>query len=655
MVCGLAFAAIAHLHLFDASEDAVGRSMRYDIAWTGLNGRIEFALLEKHVARFAATGEKSDAETASLFYEIMRGRMKTWNSGGFKQFVEGSPAQVARFEKLRARIEALQDDMARLKEPDARRRILVALTEIGPIVERIGAEAHKSSVAESTAIRDALRRQQQLQRWLIFALLATGAAVLVFTVLQNRSLRAAHAEAARHAEDSLFLARHDGLTKLPNRSAFEGAYQAALAAKRADERILIAAIDLDGFKSVNDLLGHAAGDAVLVAVARLLVAEADKADRRNIVCRVGGDEFLALLWVPASAPDITDFAWRFLATLERPLETAYGTIMIGASVGVAACDSRAASDQIVNADLALTEAKARGKGIALPFDPGMLAGLKRRLRLEAELAMAIERGDFVPFYQPKVDLASQRISGLEVLARWKHPELGWISPAEFIPVAESSGAIVGIGQIMLDAACRDAALIPPDIGIAVNISVVQVLKDDIVRTVKAALASSGVDPARVTLEITESVMMSDPDKVIDTLKQLQGLGVGISLDDFGTGYSALSYLTQFAWDELKIDRGFIRRAWSDPINLTIIKAVTMLSRQMNAKITIEGVETPEQYHLLREIGCDTAQGFLFSPPVPLSELQPILLRNLAAMLAKHTASMDPAAALPAPRAGIAGE
>jgi EAL domain-containing protein (putative c-di-GMP-specific phosphodiesterase class I) len=339
-----------------------------------------------------------------------------------------------------------------------------------------------------------------------------------------------------------------------------------------------------------------------------------------------------------------DFARRILGVLERPLETSYGAIMIGASVGVATSDASPVSDLIVNADLALTEAKARGKGIALAFDPGMLVGLKRRLRLESDLGPAIERGEFVAYYQPQVDLASAGLVGFEALARWRHPELGWISPAEFIPVAESNGAIVKIGRVMLEAACRDAASMPDHVGMAVNISVVQILKDEIVEAVRRVLAGTGLRPARLTLEITESVMMTAPDKVLDALKQLKTLGVRISLDDFGTGYSALSYLTQFAWDELKIDRIFIGRVWSDPINLTIIKAVKMLAQQMKAKITIEGVENLEQCDLLREIGCDTAQGYLFGAPAPLGELQPTLLRKLAAALVES--GPKPARSLP---------
>jgi diguanylate cyclase (GGDEF)-like protein len=639
-ICTLALATVAHLYIFDAAEQATSRSARYDLGWTGVNGRVEFALFHSQVARFAALGAQKDADSAKLFYDILRSRMQTWHSGVFRQFIERSPARSGQYQILQARLEDVGRDIGRLSEPDARLRILQKLEDVGPIVERIGSDAYNASVAEAAAIRELLSHQQQRQRLLVLALLASGAAVLVFTAMQNRSLRAAHVTAARHAEDSLFLARHDSLTKLPNRPTFEAAYDAALQAKGDGERIVIAAIDLDGFKAVNDLLGHAAGDALLVAISDLLAREAARADSRNMICRAGGDEFLALLWMSAKEGSVPEFCDQVLAKLERPLETTYGAIMVGASFGLAVSDGAPASDLIVNADLALAEAKARGKGVALAFEPGMLAGLKRRRRLEAEIGPAVDRGEFVPYYQPKVDVASQRLVAVEALARWHHSELGWISPAEFIPVSESNGAIVKLGRRMLEMACQDAAAMPADISVAVNISVVQILRDDIVDVVTSVLAGTGLRPERLTLEITESVMMSDTDKVLSTMKQFKALGVRISLDDFGTGYSALAYLTRFDWDELKIDRSFICRAWSDPINLTIIKAVRLLARQMNAKLTIEGVETAEQHDLLREIGCDMAQGYLFGKPAPLGELQGTFLRQLAAAGAERDAPLN---------------
>ena len=641
VICSLALATIVHHNLLDAAEDAVGRATRYDIDWTGTNGRVEAAYLEKYVARYSALGERADADSAHLFYEIIRGRMKTWGSGGFRKFIESSPERLARFEDLRARIENLGPDIEQLNQPDAQRRILTALSEITLIIDRISAEAHTTSVEETAVIREDLHYQQQLHGWIIITLLASGAVVLTFTALQNRSLRVAHSAAASHAEELFFMANHDALTKLLNRSAFETACKVAMTEKGAKERILIAAIDLDGFKSVNDLLGHAAGDAVLVTFAKLLASEASRVDPRNIVCRMGGDEFLALLWISDDLMLPMEFADRIQAALERPLETAFGEIVIGASIGLAASDGTDTDNLIVKADLALTEAKVMGKGAALCFDPEMLVGLKRRLRLEADLGMAVLNGEIIPYYQPKVDLATARLTGLEALARWHHPELGWISPGEFIPIAESSGAIVKIGRMMLKGACHDVAAISGDVSVAVNLSIIQILRDDIVGTVKEVLASTGLAPARLTLEITETVMMSDPEKVLSALKQLKMLGVCISLDDFGTGYSALAYLTRFRWDELKIDRSFIKGALCDPMNLTIIKTIKMLAEEMKSKLTIEGVETEEQHELLRRIGCDAAQGYLFGAPVPLNELKPVLLRNYAAVKAGGNAETIP--------------
>jgi diguanylate cyclase (GGDEF)-like protein len=629
VICSLAFVAITHLYVFDAAEDAVSRSMRYDIAWRGMNGRIEVAHLEKHVARFSALGTKADRDSARLFYDIVRSRMDTWDSAGFRKFIENSPRRQEQFEILQARIANLGIDIQQLDQADAQRRVLAALSEISPIIDRIGAEAHTTSVSESAVLREDLHYQQQIQRWLIMGLLASGVAALAFTALQNRSLRAAHVAVTRHAEELFFLARHDALTKLPNRIAFEAAHKSALQAKRADEQILVAAIDLDGFKSVNDLLGHAAGDAVLVAVSKLFTSEARHLDTRNIICRVGGDEFLALLWISDNSASATQFANGILTALERPLETPFGEIMVGASVGVAASNGTLVDDLIVRADLALTKAKAMGKGIVLAFDPAMLVDFKRRLRLEADLGAAIAEGEIKPHYQPKVDLDTSRLIGLEALARWRHPELGWISPGEFIPIAEGSGAIVQIGRMMLEAACRDAATLPGNVSVSVNLSVIQILKDDIVRVVSDVLKVNALAPERLTLEITESVMMTDPEKVLGALKQLKMLGVCISLDDFGTGYSALCYLTRFNWDELKIDRSFIQGALCDPMNLAIIKTIKILAQDMNAKLTIEGVETQEQHELLRRIGCDTVQGYLFGPPVPLNELQSMVLHSLA--------------------------
>jgi diguanylate cyclase (GGDEF)-like protein len=620
----LAIVGVVHLHLFDASDDAVARSMRYDVSWIGANGRIEAAHLEKHVARFAALGEPADADAARLYYEILLGRMKVWDAGGYRQFIDLSPTRRDQFDAVRERTAALASDMARLDDPAAQRAILGALAEIAPLIDQIGAEAHTISVTEAAAIRNELQEKQQAQSMLVLLLLLCGAISLVLMVLQNRSLHAAHLKAEHHAKELSFLAQHDALTKLPNRLAFDAALRAVSTAE-PNERIAVAAIDLDGFKSVNDILGHAAGDALLTGAAELFVNEVSRTDPRNIVCRVGGDEFLALFRITGGQAEALGLAQEILDLLREPIETTYGSLMVGASIGVAISgEDSGDEDLILDADLALREAKAQGKGIVLGFEPRMRVDLQRRLRIEADLDRAIANGDIYPHYQLQFDLGSGRPIGAEALARWCHPELGWISPAEFIPIAESSGAVVRMGRAILETACRDATDFPEDFSLSVNLSVVQLLKDDIVGTVKGVLARTGLEPERLTLEVTESTMMTDLGKMLDVLARLKKCGVSISLDDFGTGYSALSYLTKFEWDELKIDRSFVASLLSNPMNLAIIRTVRALARKMGAKVTVEGIETVEQRRLLTRLGCDAGQGYLFGRPVPAQEIRSVL-------------------------------
>ncbi|MGE0585990.1 MAG: putative bifunctional diguanylate cyclase/phosphodiesterase [Flavobacteriaceae bacterium] len=474
------------------------------------------------------------------------------------------------------------------------------------------------------------------------ALVIGVSGLLAYMLIQNRSLRRAGQIVAKNASDMSFLARHDALTRLPNRFAFDAAYRAAMAQRGSEARIAILAIDLDGFKTINDMLGHGAGDALLVAVAGVLRKTVLDWDKRNTAARVGGDEFLALLWTAPNGPHPRELAEELLLILQRPLETSYGSMTIGATIGVALSGSNAPAEDelIVNADLALTEAKGRGKQMVLEFHPQMRADLQRRLRIEADLAGAVEDGQIFPHYQPQFDLVSGRAIGVEALARWRHPELGWIAPDEFIPIAESCGDVGGVGRRILETACRDATLLPEHIGLSVNISVTQILKDDIHASVRDVLEITGLDPARLRLEITESAMMTDVNKVLITLNRLQALGVHIALDDFGTGFSALSHLTKFRWDELKIDRSLVASALTDPVNMTIIRSVRILARKIQARVTAEGIETPAQQQMLTTIGCDVGQGFLFSPPVPIEEIPPLLLRSMRAAFARPQSAAD---------------
>ncbi|MCF4098365.1 putative bifunctional diguanylate cyclase/phosphodiesterase [Maritalea mediterranea] len=624
-------AAILQVTLFAATEDAVSRSMHYDVSWAGANGRIEAAHFEKHAARFAALGDQVDAEKARLFYEIFLSRLKTWDSGGFPSLVlDRNPRQRARFEKLRSLIDSIADDVANLEYPEAHRNVLSVLAQAAPIIDRIGSDAHTVSVSEADIVRSELQQRQFHQRLIILALLIGAAALIGLIIRQNTSLHRAKVAAERSAKDFSYLARHDSLTTLPNRTAFDEHFRSILAGKTIGKKATIFTLDLDGFKAINDLLGHPAGDALLVSVARRLMTWAARCGENYLVSRLGGDEFIILAELEQET-NASHVAEDLLKQFKTPFETKFGNMAVGATVGFA---SRPISlpeceNLLLDADLALTEAKAQGKGRVLEFEPNMRSNLQRRQQIERDISFAVETGQIEPHYQLQVDLRTGQIFGFEALARWKHPEFGWVSPSEFIPIAESCGDVVGLGKSILRSACFHANQLPMELNVSVNLSVVQLHSEQLVEDVAEILQESGLAPHRLTLEVTESIMISDTTTVLQRLDQLKRLGVAIALDDFGTGYSALSYLTKFAWNELKIDRSFTEAARQNPANWTIIRAVNILANNIGARVIAEGIETTEQEATLKSIGCDIGQGFLYSRPLPFEDLEATLRRLIA--------------------------
>jgi len=619
----IAVSTLVHLSVFEAAQKAVDRSMRRDVSWIGSNGRIEAAHLEKYVARYAALGNEEDRKSAILYYNILLGRLDTWNSGAFGKFIQQSEQRSITFRALRNDIEGLEAKFVHLEEPGARQAILSVLSQTLVELEKIGAAAHTASILDSEGIRAEMLSQLSVQRWLIFALIAGGSLLLGITMLQNRSLTNANRIVARNASEFAFLARHDALTLLPTRTTFDENLVIAETDVPRTEWVGVFALDLDGFKAVNDNLGHAAGDALLKVAAEIIRTFSKSLDERNIIARSGGDEFLMLVHLGNKPEEAIGQANRLLATLQNPVETSYGTHVVGATVGVAVArgGSREVADLALNADMALTQAKNTIKGEALMFEPAMRESLQRRLKIEAALVGAIAKGEIRPHYQPQFDLKTGAWCGMEALARWVDPELGFVPPDEFVPVAEACGAINQLGEAILAQACRDASTLPECITVSVNLSVLQILHGDVPNTVRNILRETGLAADRLKLEVTESVLMSDFRQVTKCLKELQAMGVSISLDDFGTGYSALSYLTRFRWDELKIDRSFVDRALDDPLTLMIVRMVKVIAQTMKADLTVEGIETPEQRDAFALIGCGTAQGYLFGRPMPFAELE----------------------------------
>jgi diguanylate cyclase (GGDEF)-like protein/PAS domain S-box-containing protein len=432
-------------------------------------------------------------------------------------------------------------------------------------------------------------------------------------------------------------AHHDPLSGLPNRALFHELLEHALArAQRASTALAVLFLDLDRFKVVNDSLGHDAGDALLVVLARRLEAVLRPGD---IVSRFGGDEFIVLcedLDAPGAARQAIAIAERLIDAVEEPFLLDGDEQFLSASAGLAlAFDGTERPEDLVrDADAAMYRAKERGRGRAEIFDETMRVGAQQRHEIENALHRAVERQELRIFYQPVISLYDGECVGVEALVRWQHPERGLVAPREFIPLAEETGLIVPIGAWLLETACAQAVewqrsrRDPARFRLSVNLSGRQLQTSELAPLVRGVLEVVGLAPDSLCVEITESVLMDDADAGVGALKALKAIGVRVSVDDFGTGYSSLGYLRRFPVDEVKIDRSFVARLGIDPEDAAIVAAVVSLGHALGMGVVGEGVETEAQLDALRDLGADAAQGFFFAPPQPAGDLTAVLARGV---------------------------
>ena len=431
-----------------------------------------------------------------------------------------------------------------------------------------------------------------------------------------------------------YLAHHDPLTGLANRQLFGERMREELGRLGQEgEGFAVLLIDLDRFKAINDTLGHPSGDALLVAVAERLrscVAETD------IVARLGGDEFAIVQMTGAGRDTTLHVAKRLLDTIGAAYELDGQKVMVGASIGIAKAPENGTDvDQLMrNADLALYRSKAEGRNCYRLYDKDMDANVRARHALELALRNSIMCEDFVLEYQPVVDVVRNEICAAEALVRWRHPAGNVIEPAKFIGIAEETGLIVPLGEWILRQACSDALAWPRHSRVSVNLSVAQFTNGNICDSLEAVLRETGLPPARLELEVTESILLQSSDTVLSMLHRLKELGVSIALDDFGTGYSSLNYLTKFPFDRLKIDKSFIVDLGYRKECSAIVAAIIGVACSLGMAVTAEGVETIEQYELLRAAGCTQMQGFLFGRPGPVEDLAFTVWGRVAA---KHIA------------------
>jgi diguanylate cyclase (GGDEF)-like protein/PAS domain S-box-containing protein len=422
------------------------------------------------------------------------------------------------------------------------------------------------------------------------------------------------------------MAHHDGLTNLPNRELYQERLKQALEqSEPGNKRVAVLCVDLDLFKKVNDSFGHPMGDRLLKLVAERLRSEVRG---NNLVARLGGDEFAIILASDVSPKEASDYAARVIKILSACYDIDGIEVVVGASIGIALSPGDGASSEELmrNADMALYRAKSDGGGVHRFFEREMDRQAQKRRDMEIDLRRAFANGEFELHYQPLVNIAADRISGFESLLRWRHPEKGMISPADFVPVAEDIGLIVALGEWVLREACTEAAKWPAEIRVAVNLSPVQFRSRNLVQVVISALAQSRLSPTRLELEITESLFLAETEANLAILHQLRELGVSISMDDFGTGYSSLSYLRSFPFDKIKIDRSFVNDLTRRSDCVAIVRAISGLGRSLSITTTAEGVETIDQLDWLRAEGCNEAQGYLFSAARPANEIEQLLSR-----------------------------
>jgi len=441
------------------------------------------------------------------------------------------------------------------------------------------------------------------------------------------------------------MALHDGLTNLPNRTLLEQRVKEALERTvRTGASFALMFIDLDRFKLINDSLGHQAGDDVLAEVARRVRG---KLRHQDTLARLGGDEFVVLLSGIDRASDAGIVAQKIQACMAEPFRPKGAEMVISASIGISIGpqDGASVSELLAHADIAMYHAKKLGRNNCQYFAPALNEFAGRKLELENSLRKALAEEQLELWYQPKVNVASQRIVGLEALVRWRHPERGLVMPQEFIPLAEETGLITQLGTWVIRTACRQNRIWRDDgledVRIAVNVSAAQFRQPTLVRIITEALEESRLEPDALELEVTESVVMSNPHEAVKTLQQLREMGICISIDDFGTGYSSLSYLKKFPINTLKVDRTFIKDVLSSGDDAAIVKAIVAMARSLRLNIVAEGVEDDAQLAFLESIGCDQCQGYFFSRPVPSTAIPTLFQSDAMRSEANEIARIEP--------------
>ncbi|MBZ5762001.1 EAL domain-containing protein [Rhizobium sp. VS19-DR104.2] len=629
VICGLIVATCYIATIIAAQQTGLQKFTRYNDSWTVNQASVEYLRLERSLAAYALDMTDANRADARLRLEIAIGRIQLLQQGSLRVLIEGDRHNRAVFEAFRATLLSLDE---RLEHLD-REGVQAALQSMGRLDSPLMGLGVAATEYGATLLNDAQAQMRHLyfiHIGLASGLILCGVVLVIFLLRQNRLLGRAHTRTERLATDlrqateelqnqNLRLehdAHHDALTGLPNRVLLRQDLELRRATAHTEVSSILL-LDLDGFKDVNDTLGHDMGDVLLQAVAARLNCLSHGGDT---ACRLGGDEF-AVLSTGLTREKAFDLANSIITKIAEPYQIDQLRIKINTCIGIAFSDDVSTTEELLKqADLALYEAKALGAGHACLFDPQMQVRLQETKSFEIDLSRALEQGEMEVYYQPQVIMATRDICGYEALLRWKHPTRGFVSPTLFIPVAERIGLIHELGAWVLKTACVEAAAWGRLSKISVNLSPVQFRGVNLIQKLAATLDQTGLSPDRLELEITESVMLDKNEQTLETLRQIKALGIHIAMDDFGTGYSSLGSLSSFPFEKMKIDRSFVRDVTTSQSALTIVELAIGVGRSLSMTTIVEGIETEEQFELLRRLGCEQAQGYLTGRPMPASEL-----------------------------------
>jgi len=641
IICCFVLATGYMAYVIAERQTALQKVARYNNAWSVSQALSEYMRLEHRLAAYqlgmAGVGEAE----IRLRLDIMLGRVDLLRQGSLRPFMQGEPGREALLLRLDDALQALQ---GRLDMPAPRdfRAVLEQLSALDGEMTALASAASTHDAEVIDADQEELRQLHLVYTALAGGLIVCGIGLILLLLRHNRlldraqvdmrlltdNLRTASHELKGQNDRLAHMANHDALTGLPNRHLFRQELEDRLVTmKRGGAPFAVLLLDLDGFKDVNDTLGHDAGDALLRGVAERLRRTAGPQD---LVCRLGGDEF-AVLGAAATQEDALDKAQRLIDEVRAPYGIKGREVAIGTSVGIGLARPDLDTDAILkHADLALYEAKRLGRGRASIFRSELQTTFHARKSFEADLRKALPNGEMEVYYQAQADARTREIVGYEALLRWNHPERGQMPPSEFIPVAEETGLIHALGEWVLRTATLEAAGWHTPLTIAVNLSPVQFRSKALFQQVRQALVRSGLSPERLELEITESMLLDRNQQTLDMLRRLKKAGIQIAMDDFGTGYSSLGSLRSFPFDRIKIDRSFIRDIPARRDAVTIVELIIGMAEGHGIETTAEGIETEEQFACLERLGCGQMQGYLIGRPAPAASLAHLRRASLEA-------------------------